>query len=353
MKTTCTICPYFCELGEGQVGRCRVRSNVQGHIVHDLRGQVFPVYKGPVDIHFQHFAPGSTVLMLGSLGCNLACQMCHNSHLSQTRTQLAPQLRVLMPATVPIFAEENNCDGVLFTFNDPVVMPEYVNDVGRMCENTNLFTTIATAGYINSNAADHLLEFVDAVECSPKGMYPDIFEEITRAPARYANTSFNFMRQVIRAGKWLEVTITMVTDHNWGSEEIKRYCEWHLTHLGEQVPLRFAAARPAHRLTGIEVTDLSLLASAYNEARNVGLKYVYLGNVNVTSMQTTYCPECGHSVISRDSHTLVHCHGPVVDECIDCGHKIPGYFPNKCPSQKVDRKIPLYRSLPHVASAAA
>ena len=321
--------------------------------MHDLHGQVFPVYTGPIDIHFQHFAPGSTVLMLGSLGCNLACQMCHNSHMSQSRDLLAPQLRTLMAPTVPLFAKANECDGILFTFNDPAIMPEYVNDVGRMCESAKLFTTIATAGFINHDAADHLLEFVDAVECSPKGMYPDIFEEITRAPSRNSNTSFNFMRQVVRAGKWLEVTLTMVTDYNWSAEEIKRYCEWHRENLGEQVPLRFAKARPAHRLTGIQTTDLSLLAEAYNIAKSARLQYVYLGNTNTPSMQTTYCPECNHSIISRDSHKLLHCHGPVVDECVNCGHKIPGYFPNKCPVQKIDRKTGLNRSLPHVSSVAA
>jgi len=353
LKITCTICPYFCELGEGQVGRCRVRSNQQGKVVHDLYGQVFPVYKGPVDIHFQHFSPGSTVLMLGSLGCNLACEMCHNSRLSQSREQLSDQLRLLLPAAVPSFAKSNDCDGVLFTFNEPSIMPEYVIDVARMCESAGLFTVVATSGFVNATTADFLLEHVDAVECSPKGMYPDIFKEITRAPEKHSNIAFDFMRRVIRADKWLEVTITMVTDHNWGSEEIKRYCEWHLENLGEQVPLRFAKARPAHRLLGIQTTDLSILVAAYNYARNAGLQYVYLGNVNATSMQTTYCPECGHSIISRDSHTLVHYHGPVVDECINCGFIIPGHFPNKCPTQTVDRKIPLYRSLPNVSAIAA
>lgn len=353
MKTTCTVCPYYCELGEDQVGRCRVRSNQGGRIIHDLYGQVFPVYKGPVEIHFEHFSPGSTMLMLGSLGCNLACQMCHNSNLSQSRGELAGQLRMLMPVAVPMFAKANECDGVLFTFNDPAVMPEYIVAVAEMNRSAGLHTAIATSGYMTHLTSNYLLEHVDAVEVSPKGMYPDIFEHITRAPARHSHIAFDFMREVLEHGVWLEITLTMVTDHNWSSEEIKRYCEWHLTNLGEQVPLRFAKARPAHRLSGIEMTDLSLLSAAYNAAKSVGLQYVYLGNTNTPAMQTTYCPECSHSIISRDSHRLLRYHGPVVDECTNCGYKIPGHFPNKCPTQKVDRKIPLYRSLPHVASAAA
>lgn len=334
------------------MGRCRVRSNQSGEIVHDLYGQVFPVYRGPIDIHFNHFAPGSTALMLGSLGCNLACEMCHNSRLSQSRDTLADQLRLLLPATVPSFAKANECDGVLFTFNEPSIMPEYVGDVARMCKSADLFTVIATSGFMSHLTSNYLLEHVDAVECSPKGMYPDIFKEITRAPERQSKVVFDFMRKVIEHGVWLEITLTMVTDHNWGSEEIKRYCEWHLTNLGEQVPVRFAKARPAHRLLGIEPTDLSLLSAAYNAAKNVGLQYVYLGNTNTPSMQTTYCPECNHSIISRDSHELLRCHGPVVDECL-CGHVLPGYFPNKCPTQKINRKSGLLRSLPHVSAVAA
>ena len=353
MKQTCTICPYYCELDEGQTGRCRVRSNKGGEIVHDLYGQVYPVYKGPVEIHFNHFSPGSTMLMLGSLGCNLACKMCHNSHLSQSRDELADQLRLLLPSSVPFFVRENDCDGVLFTFNDPSIMPEYVADTARMCADMNQKTVICTSGYMTADTADFLLEYVDAVECSPKGMYPDVFEDITRAKSQHSNIAFDFMRRVVRADKWLEVTLTMVTDYNWGSEEIKRYCSWHLENLGEQVPLRFAKARPAHQLSGIQITDLSLLVEAYNIAKNVGLPYVYLGNTNTPSMQTTYCPECSHSIISRDSHRLLPSHGPVVDECTNCGHKVPGYFPNKCPEQKVDRKISASRSLPHVANAAA
>ncbi len=335
------------------MGRCRVRSNQSGKIVHDLWGQVFPVYRGPVEIHFQHFAPGSTVLMLGSLGCNLACRMCHNSSQSQSRDELAGQLRLLLPATAPSFAKSNDCEGVLFTFNDPAIMPEYVSEVATMCKGAGLYTAIATSGYMTHLTSNFLLEHVDAVEVSPKGMYPDIFEHITLAPARKSHVVFDFMREVIEHGVWLEITLTMVTDHNWGEEEVKRYSEWHLENLGEQVPLRFAKARPAHRLPGIPITDMSILASAYNHAKSVGLKYVYLGNVNATPMQTTYCPRCDHSVISRDSHKLLHCHGPVVDECVNCGHKIPGHFPNKCPSQAIDRKSGLHRSLPHVSAVAA
>lgn len=353
MKKTCTICPYYCELGEGQIGRCRVRSNKGGEIVHDLYGQVYPVFKGPAEIHFEHFAPGSTMLMLGSLGCNLACQMCHNSNQSQSRNELEDQLRLLLPSSVPFFARENDCDHILFTFNDPAIMPEYVADVANISAPMGIKTVIATSGYMTHLTSNYLLEHVDAVECSPKGMYPDIFEHVTRAPASKSHIVFDFMREVLEHGVWLEVTLTMVTDHNWSPEEIKRYCEWHLTNLGEQVPVRFAKARPAHRLLGIEPTDLSLLSAAYNAAKNVGLQYVYLGNVNVPAMQTTYCPSCNHSIISRDSHKLLHCHGPVVDECVNCGHKIPGYFPNKCPVQKIDRKSGLHRSLPHVSAVAA
>ena len=48
-----------------------------------------------------------------------------------------------------------------------------------------------------------------------------------------------------------------------------------------------------------EPTPLELLTNAYDLAKNVGLKFVYLGNLPTTDYDNTYCPKCGNLVIKR------------------------------------------------------
>ena len=77
MKTTCQVCMHHCALSPGQTGLCGARKNEDGKILCTSYGQITPLALDPIEKKpLKHFRPGSTILSVGSYGCNLRCPFC-------------------------------------------------------------------------------------------------------------------------------------------------------------------------------------------------------------------------------------------------------------------------------------
>ena len=117
-RVQCDVCPRACRLREGQRGLCFVRACRHGGIVSTTYGRssglcVDPIEKKPLN----HFLPGSTVLSLGTAGCNLACRFCQNWHISKTR-EVDTLAERASPDEVADAAERLGCPSVALTYND-------------------------------------------------------------------------------------------------------------------------------------------------------------------------------------------------------------------------------------------
>jgi len=76
-------------------------------------------------------------------------------------------------------------------------------------------------------------------------------------------------------------------------------------------------------MQNVPPTPVSLLIRARQMALEKGLKYVYLGNVNLPGMENTVCPRCGNLLIERKGLFTVENY---VEQgsCPRCGNKIYG-----------------------------
>lgn len=59
-------------------------------------------------------------------------------------------------------------------------------------------------------------------------------------------------------------------------------------------------------------------------ARDVGLKYVYIGNLPGHKAGDTYCPKCGECLVKRIGYLAVQENNIVEGKCKFCGAPIPG-----------------------------
>ena len=83
LAVKCELCPHRCLIPEGGRSRCFGRVNHEGTLMAETWGWpvsicVDPIEKKPLN----HFLPGSQILSLGTLGCNLSCRFCQNWELS-------------------------------------------------------------------------------------------------------------------------------------------------------------------------------------------------------------------------------------------------------------------------------
>ncbi|MDW8113940.1 MAG: radical SAM protein, partial [candidate division WOR-3 bacterium] len=87
-------------------------------------------------------------------------------------------------------------------------------------------------------------------------------------------------------------------------EDIRELCKWIKENLGDDIPLHFTRYFPNYKLT-IPPTPISTLEKAYKIAKEIGLKYIYLGNVPGHKYNSTYCPKCNKRLIYRVHFTVI------------------------------------------------
>ena len=72
-------------------------------------------------------------------------------------------------------------------------------------------------------------------------------------------------------------------------------------------------------------TPHSTLIRAKNIAEVMGIKYCYVGNVDDSKNQSTYCVNCGSLLIERNWHQT-----KIIslekDKCKRCGNVLPGIY---------------------------
>ncbi|HAZ11305.1 MAG: AmmeMemoRadiSam system radical SAM enzyme [Bdellovibrionales bacterium GWA2_49_15] len=319
----CDLCPRFCTLQEGQSGLCFVRARKDDRLWLTTYGRssgfnVDPIEKKPL----HHFYPGTTILSFGTAGCNLACRFCQNSDISKSR-EMDVLSRSASPRDIVEMAISAQSPSIAFTYNDPVIFLEYAVDVAREAKARGLHTVAVTAGYINPEPRVEFFEHMDAANIDLKSFQEEFYQKLTGAHLGAILDTLKYVKH--HTGVWLEITTLLIPEMNDSAEEIRQLCEWIAKELGPEVPLHFSAFHPSFKMLNVPSTPYQTLTRARNIAKEVGLHYVYLGNVHDPEGQSTFCQRCGTCLITRDWYKVqvVALKGGA---CAKCQAPLPGRF---------------------------
>ena len=118
----------------------------------------------------------------------------------------------------------------------------------------------------------------------------------------------------------------LIEGENDSEEELKAECKWILDNVGADIPLHFSAFFPRYKFENRKATEFSTLLKAYNTAKEIGLNYVYTGNITSTETSTTYCKNCDKGVIIRNGYQLLEYNLTPDGSCKFCGTKCDGKF---------------------------
>jgi pyruvate formate lyase activating enzyme len=123
---------------------------------------------------------------------------------------------------------------------------------------------------------------------------------------------------------WFEITNLIIPTLNDDDSEFRQLCDWVLENIGDDVPLHFTAFHPDFKLQDKPPTPPETLHRARRMAMNMGLKYVYEGNI-WSDGGNTICPGCKQVIIQRSWHAVTA--NNVKDgRCANCGAYIAGVF---------------------------
>lgn len=293
---------------------CRARRNVDGKLVYLYYGRFSSIALDPIEKKpLYHFFPGSTILSLGAIGCNLACKFCQNWEIAQSETPT----REITPETVAELALErrtDDCIGVAYTYNEPLVGYEFVLDTARAVQDAGLQNVLVTNGEINPEPLGELLPYIDALNIDVKGFTEEYYRELCGGRlAPVLETARLAKRQ-----SHVELTTLLIPGKNDAPEELKALVDWVADELGEDTPLHFSRYFPQYRLN-LPATPLETLEMAREIALR-RLKFVYIGNAWELGEADTRCPECGKLVIERRGYQV---ESQLVDgHCPECGARI-------------------------------
>lgn len=319
-RVRCYLCPRYCEIGEGQTGFCFVRKNEQGTLYSLAYANPYAVHLDPIEKKpLSHFLPGTQVLSLGTAGCNLGCKFCQNWDISKARYD-QQRAQTLSPEQVVQLALAQHSPSIAFTYNDPTIWAEYAIDIAKVAHAHGLKTVMVTAGYITPEVLPDVYDHMDAANIDLKSFTENFYRKTCLAHLAPVLETLKLLKQ--RGTTWIEITNLIIPTLNDALAEIREMCLWLLEYLGPEVPLHFTAFHPDFKLMHLPQTSNAVLEEARLLAMELGIHYVYVGNVHTREGNNTYCPQCRTLLIERSWHS-VRAINVEDNSCPCCGHAIP------------------------------
>jgi len=314
----CSLCPHCCYIRPGERGICGVRENREGELQLVTFGIISgnaldPIEKKPL----YHFSPGSSILSVGSYGCNLKCDFCQNYHISQN-IQVRETRRLAPDELVRQALAARGNIGIAFTYNEPVIWFEYVIECARLASEKGLRNVIVTNGYVNTDPLKEMMQVIDAFNIDLKAFSNDFYRQFTGATLKPV---LDAIKTVASSGRHLEITTLILPGLNDSEDEMRREAEWIAENAGRSVPLHLSRYFPMYRRTTPSTPPETILK--LREIAEEYLDYVYTGNMaGDDGGSDTRCPSCNLTVIRRSGYNT-RITGLTDDGmCIQCGHRI-------------------------------
>ena len=298
-KVQCRLCPHDCKINDGKTGICLVRKNINGELFSENYSKVCSIAFDPIEKKpLYHFYPGSIILSVGSVGCNLKCKFCQNWEISQTSVSNYPYLKDYSTSEILNIALENKQNtGIAYTYNEPIVWYEFMLDIAKQAKNNKLKNVMVTNGFINKEPLKEIINYMDAFSIDLKAFTEEFYKKYTSSKLEPVKETIKFIKE---SGKHLELTNLVITDLNDDEQTFSKMVDWISGEIGKNTVLHISRYYPTYKMNN-PATSKSTLLKLYKIAKKK-LNYVYLGNIRTGEGQNTFCEYCGNLIVTREGY---------------------------------------------------
>lgn len=318
-RIICLLCRHSCKLKEDQVGICGVNKNIGGELEtlvygHPVAVHVDPIEKKPLN----HVLPGTTALSFGTVGCNFKCPFCQNWNISQER-EVNEAVNV-SPEEMVNLAISHGAESIAYTYNEPTIFYPYARDIGVIAKEKGLKNLFVSNGFESPEIIEDMASWVDAANIDLKSWDEAYYKKVLKGGL---NEVKDTLKRMIKVGIWVEVTTLLIEGENDSDKDIEEMARFIKEELGTHVPWHLSAFHPDYKMLDHNATGLDTLNRAKEIGRQVGLHYIYLGNVPVHA--NTECPQCGELLIDRTGYNITV--NKLIDgKCPKCQRDIEGVW---------------------------
>ncbi len=319
-KVRCGLCERRCRISIGQRGFCKTRTNIDGKLYTLVYGDLSTLESRPIEIKpFFHYWPGSTALTFSTWSCNLNCVWCQNHHLSKTEPNPA-ESSYFPPEKVVAMALHRGDDGLCVSFQEPTILTDWAIQVFQIGRARGFYCSYVSNGYMTPETL-RLLQAsgMDALKIDVKGDAETYSKYCGGADVEKV---WRNVREAKKMGLHVEIVNLVIPDVNDEESCLRWVIERHIQEAGPQTPLHFTRYYPAY-LFNNPPTKVEALENAYKMAKDSGVRYAYIGNIQGHKYEHTYCPNCGETLIQRFGWKINQYRVTEEKTCPKCGTSIP------------------------------
>ncbi|MGI0090768.1 MAG: AmmeMemoRadiSam system radical SAM enzyme [Nitrososphaerales archaeon] len=320
-KVKCLACARNCQVSEGQIGLCGIRQNLGGKLQLLSYGKLFtghidPIEKKPVT----HYHPGTKIFSVSTSGCSWLCKYCQNFDISQRRKVEGMDIE---PQDVPRLALAQGCQGIAYTYNEPTIFIEFARDIGLEAHKKGLFNIFVSNGFATPDSVKMMSQFLDCITVDFKGnAQKEFVRKYIGIPG--AEPIFETLSEIRdRTRIHTEITDLIIPGVGDNLEEAKKLSKWVYDNLGPTTPIHFLRFHPDYKMMEFPPTPTKTLEAHHKIAKEVGLEYVYIGNVPGHPLEHTYCHGCKAVAVRRYGFDITEWNLDNQNRCKSCGAKIP------------------------------
>lgn len=310
----CLACSWYCRIIPNHVGVCGTRYNEDGILYSLVYGRptgltIDPVEKKP----FYHLTPEGEFLSFGTIGCNFGCLFCQNAWASQSskfkeqNNILRKIEKVITKLSIKITPQEivdialtKKVTGIAYTYNEPAIFAEFAYDTAKLAKKMGLKNVYVSNGFESIETFNLMKNFLDGINIDLKSFRDDFYRKICKAKIKPVLEN---IQRFFQAGIETEITTLIIPGYNDSAKELADIAKF-IKGVSTDVPWHISAFRPEYQMLNVSPTPYETLIKAYNIGKRVGLKYIYLGNVNNSLRSSTYCPKCSTELIHRDNYLI-------------------------------------------------
>lgn len=342
-RVQCHLCPHDCLIAPGKRGVCAVRYNSGGRLYTLVADRIIARHLDPIEKKpLFHVYPGSSIYSLATIGCNLRCRFCQNWEISQwshahlpnriagdeEQSPLCPQLADLgdqvpgepvTPEQIVNAALASGARSIAYTYTEPTIFYELAYETAVLARAKGLLNVFVTNGYINETPQCELAGVLDAANVDLKFFRDATYRRLSGArlqPVLDAIARYHAL------GVWIEITTLVIPGVNDSEEELKEIARF-IHALSPDIPWHVSRFHGDYQMQEVPPTPSSTLKRALEIGREVGLRYVYVGNLPGMMGEDTQCPSCNATLIRRYGFRLIE-NRIRRGACPDCGTQIAG-----------------------------
>ncbi|WP_419032763.1 pyruvate formate-lyase-activating protein [Dysgonomonas gadei] len=155
-------------------------------------------------------------------GCPLRCLYCHNPDTwrpNEAKYELTPQQALDEVIKVKAFVK----GGVTVSGGEPMMQPEFVLELFKLCKTAGIHTAIDTSGFLFNDKTKEVLSYTDLVLLDIKHINPDKYKELT---ARPLEPTLNFIEYLAEVNKPVWLRYVLVPHFTDNEDDLHRWAQY-------------------------------------------------------------------------------------------------------------------------------